>query len=137
MNVNEAFGREAMGLKLGVSNRHRVLGMRNGTGANVSLAIVPIPPEAKDIENRDAKLIEYAKRDLPNPKVSKETVLLTSGPREFTGFRVEYILQGRTFYQSLQTAVFKGYVVGFTTTATSPQELSATLAELKKAITWK
>ena len=138
MNVNEAFGREAMGLRLGGgSNKHRVFGMHDGRGSNTSMVIIPIPPEIKNMEDLDVKLIEYAKRDLPNPKVTKETVLLSSGPHVFTGFRVEYALQGRTIYQSVESTIFKDYLVSFTTTSTSPQNLSATLASLKKVITWK
>jgi len=137
MNVSEAFGREAMGLRLGEHNKSRVFGMHDGRGANTFLSIVAIPPDAKDINTRDQKLIEYAKRDLPNPKITSETVLLSDGPHVFTGFRVQYAIQGQTVFQSLQTTVWKDHVLGFTTTSDSPQALSATLASLKKAITWK
>lgn len=137
MNVSEAFGREAMGMKLGIHNKARVFGMHDGMGTNTFMAIVPLPPDATDAAMRDQKLVEVAKRDLPDAQITKETVYLTDGSHTFTGFRIQYALQGQTFFQSLQSTELKGHLLAFTTTASSAQKLSATLADLKKAITWK
>jgi hypothetical protein len=137
MNVNEAIGREAIGLKAGVRAGNRVFAMQDGKGANVILSILPVPANSSsEVANRKEIIQKALKSQLPNPKFTGEAVSLGDASHDFVTFRLAYTLQDKNIVQSSQSVLVKDHLVDLVITAQSHQQLSAVLKDLQERLSW-
>lgn len=135
MNVNEAFGREALGLKAGITGTSRVYGMHDAQGSSLTVAIVKIPANVT-VTQAYAMMRQALAASFPDPKFSKEPILLSTPGRSFEGFRVEYDVRGIHLVQCRQGVVMGDQVVDITVTAQSHEKLSEALRALKQNLVW-
>jgi hypothetical protein len=137
MNVSEAIGRAALGLKAGVQGdaSGRVFGMHDQMGSSVILAIRAIPPEA-DLADFKPQMQAALKKELPSVRFSNEPVPLGDSAHPALAFRMQYTIEDQPILQSSQAIAVKGYLLVFTITA-PPERLSDVLRELQKRIVWK
>jgi len=135
MNVNEAFGREALGLKGGISGSARVYGMHDAQGSSLTVAILQLPANVT-LAQGYAAMRQNLAASFPDPKFSKEPIMLSAPGRSFEGFRVEYDVRGVHIVQCRQGVVVGDQVVDITVTAQSHEKLSAVLRELKQNLVW-
>lgn len=138
MNVNEAIGREAMGLKAGVDSHAngRVFGMHDGLGASVYLSIRKTPQPEPSLTDLKASLVASTKL-LPNAHVTDEPTLVAGAARPSTGIRAEYTSQGQRIIQSSQIFVAHGYAVMVMVTSGDAKHLSSILTELRSNLIWR
>ena len=116
MNVDEAMGREALGLQAGLDpSSNRVFGMHNEDGDNVMVAIVALPA-GTNVDPVAIKLgmVQIAKSQLPNAKIADESILLGDSTHRFTGFRLTHDIANREIFQSMQILPLNGYALSIT-----------------------
>ena len=138
MNVNEAIGREALGLQAGITQaENRVFGMHDELGSNVMVAIVPVPAGTTlDTAALRAEVTTGLKAQLPNMEISNEPLLLGDSTHRFTGLRGTCAVMNREVFQSLQVVVLNGYAVTITATTTSAEQLQSLLTQLRTLLRW-
>ena len=138
MNVSEAIGRGAIGLKGGVQAGDRVFGMHDEQGASVFVAIRPVPANSSsDVANRKELIQQALKSQLPDPKFSREVISLGNPSHDFVAFRVAYTLEGRNIVQSSQSVLLKDHLLDLVITANSHEQLSAVLRDVRSRLNWK
>jgi hypothetical protein len=138
MNVQEAIGREAVGLKAGVDPQAtgRVFGMHDGLGQSVFVSIKPVPsgPPPADL---NARLEGAMKAQFPGIQFSREPVLLGDTSHRFDGFRAMYALHGQNIFQSFEyTLSPKGYMVSLVLTAPTAEKLTELLRQVQPRLVW-
>lgn len=139
MNVDEALGREALGMQAGINqSTNRVFGMHDEAGTSVTVAIVQIP-EGQEMEPAAAQaaLARVAKAQLPSPHIKDESVLLSDGSHRFSAVRVSYVIRDTAIFQSMQVVQLHGYAVSLTASARSEGELEGLLHQLQKSFEWE
>jgi hypothetical protein len=138
MNVSEAIGRGAIGLKGGVQAGNRVFGMHDGQGASVIVSIQSLPANSSsEVANRKQVIQLALKSQLPDPKFSEEAVSLSDPAHDFVAFRVAYTLEGRNIVQSSQSVLLKDHLLDLIITANSHEQLSEVLRDIQKRLIWK
>lgn len=137
MNVQEAMGRDLIGLKAGVDSNAsgRVFGMHDGMGASVFLSIRAVPP-GTDTSNLESKLQAGLKSELPEIHFSREPILLGDSSHRFDAFRASYVLKDVAIAQTLEYILCKGHLIALTVTAPTPEKLTAVLHDLQSRLQW-
>jgi hypothetical protein len=122
------------------SSPFRVLWIGDNVGRNVALSIVPMPPDAqKDLSKLNDGMKKIAVRQLAQAtelSESEEPFLLGDGAHPFAGFRVTATIHGKQLVQSGQLTLIDGFLMTFTVTGDSDQDLSDALRSLKAALAW-
>lgn len=138
MNVDEALGREALGLQAGLNQTvSRVFGMHDEEGDSVMVTMVPAPAGANaDLAAMKIVLSKTLKAQIPKSEIAEEPILLGDNAHVFTGVRATYTVANREIYQSLQIVFVNGYGVSIATTATSAEQLHALLTQLRGSLQW-
>jgi len=138
MNVNEAVGRDAFGMKPGANHSgNRVFGMHDEAGSNVIVLIARIPGgEDTDASSVNPRLVRMTKAQLPNAQVADETVLLDDSSHHFIALRVNYTAANREMFQSLQVLPLEGYALSLTITAPSAEHLQEVIQQLQSRLHW-
>lgn len=137
MNVNEAFGRAAMGLPAGIEGESagRVFGMHDGEGSSVFLAIRRLPP-GTDVSGLRAKLQDAITKELPSLRCGNEPVALGDAAHTFAAFRCTNEIEGTVIYQAQQAIVLRDHLITITASAPSNEQLTAVLRQLRKNFVW-
>lgn len=138
MNVDEALGREALGLQPGINqSMNRAFGMHDEEGNNVMVGIVPMPggttPDPAALKPAMAKLL---KAQIPGAEIADEAILLGDSVHRFAGLRATYTLTDRAIFQSLQIVFLDGYGVSIATTSSSAEQLQSLLNQLRDSLRW-
>lgn len=138
MNVDEALGREALGLQAGLNQAvSRVFGMHDEEGNSVMVTIVPTPGgENADLPAVKALLSKMLKAQIPTAEIADEPILLGHNAHPFTGVRATYTVADREIYQSLQIVFVNGYGVSIATTAISAEQLQSLLTQVRGSLRW-
>ena len=138
MNVNEAIGRDALGLQAGITQAdNRAFGMHDELGSNVMVAIVPVPAGTiLDTSALKAEVTTGLKAQLPGMEIGNEPQLLGDSTHRFIGLRGTCTVMNREVFQSLQVVVLNGYAVTLTTTTTSAEQLQSLLTQLRGSLRW-
>ena len=138
MNVDEAIGREALGLQAGISqSAYRVFGMRDEDGDNVMVSIVPMPAGGtSDPAELKAGLTKVLKAGIPSSVISDETILLGDGEHRFTGIRATYSVADHELSHSLQIIHFRDYGICIGMTTVSAPKLQSLLGQLRSSFQW-
>lgn len=137
MNVDEAIGRQVLGLQPGVNpSLNRVFGLHDGEGSNVQVMVVPMPGATPDPVATKAMLRAMFKADIPGAKVVDEPILLGDDAHRFVGLRGTHSLANREITQSLQIVIVQGYGICITATALSAEKIESLLPQLRAAISW-
>jgi len=68
--------------------------------------------------------------------VSEEPFLLGNATHPFAGFRVTAAIHGRQIVQSSQLTLLHGFLMSFTITGDSDQDLSEALRSLQASLAW-
>lgn len=137
MNVDEAIGRDAAGLKAGINGDEsgRVFGMHDAAGSSVFLAIKAVPAGA-DTSNLEGKLQQGLRSEMPEIRFGREPILLGDGGHRFAAFRIAYVLKDQPINQTLEYLLFKGHLIAMTVTAPTPEKLTAVLRDLQTRLLW-
>jgi hypothetical protein len=136
INMNQAMGREALGLKSGVDSEGTEFMAHDGQGQNVILTIRKIPADA-DVAKFKPEFQAGLSKALPDPKFSDEPVSFGDSQHRFETFRVTYSAQGREIFQSCQTVFIDGYWVQWLVSSSSNEVLTETLKELRSHLSWQ
>lgn len=138
MNVDEALGREALGLQAGLNQAvNRVFGMHDEEGNSVMVTMVPAPGGTNvDLAAMKTELSKMLKTQIPTAEIGEEPILLGDSAHVFTGVRATYTVANREIYQSLQMVFLNGYGVSIATTATSAEQLHSLLTQLRGSLQW-
>lgn len=138
MNVDEALGREALGLQPGLNQAvSRVFGMHDEEGNSVMVTMVPAPAGTDvNLATMNTVLSKILKTQIPNAEIADEPILLGDDAHPFTGVRATYTVANREIYQSLQIVFVNGYGVSIATTATSVEQLHSLLTQLRGSLRW-
>ncbi len=138
MNVFEAIGRDRLHLQAGLKGAgSRLFGMGDGS-VNTIVGAAPIPPGRSPTPEM---LAENLKRiilpQVPSPKELPETVLLGDAAHPFAAFRYSYLLNGEAIVQSVEITTVNGFVMTFSTTASTEQALTVALQSIQSRLVWK
>jgi hypothetical protein len=138
MNVDEALGREALGLQAGINqSANRAFGMHDEEGNNVMVGIVPMPaatsPDPAAMKSAMAKIL---KAQIPSADVADEAILLGDSAHRFVGLRATYTVANREIFQSLQIIFLNGYGVSIATTSSSAEQLQSLLNQVRGSLQW-
>jgi len=138
MNVDEALGREALGLQAGLNQTvSRVFGMHDEEGNSVMVTMVPAPAGANvNLAAMKTVLSQMLKAQIPGAEIADEPMLLGDDAHPFTGVRATYTVANREIYQSLQIVFLNGYGVSIATTAISAEQLHSLLTQLRGSLQW-
>lgn len=138
MNVDEALGREVLGLQPGLNQAvSRVFGMHDEEGNSVMVTMVPAPMGANvNLAAMKTVLSKTLKAQIPIAEIADEPILLGDDAHPFTGVRATYTVANREIYQSLQIVFVNGYGVSIATTATSAEQLRSLLTQLRGSLQW-
>ena len=138
MNVDEALGREALGLQAGINqSANRAFGMHDEEGNNVMVTIVPIPAGATpDPSALKSAMVKVLKAQIPNAEISDESLLLGDNMHRFAGLHATYTIANQEIFQSLQVVVVNGYAVSIATTSLSAEQLQSLLNQLRASLQW-
>lgn len=138
MNVDEALGREALGLQPGLNQAvSRVFGMHDEEGNSVMVTIVPAPAGANvNLATMKTVLSKMLTAQIPNAEIADEPILLGDAAHPFTGVRATYAVANREIFQSLQIVFVNGYGVSIATTAISAEQLHSLLTQLRGSLQW-
>ncbi|HEX6881333.1 MAG TPA: hypothetical protein VF135_13270 [Terriglobales bacterium] len=141
MNVNEAVGREALGMRAGVSGdiTGRVFGMQDERGSSLIVAINPVPGGTGSIDPELLKKVLAAqlKNSIPSAEFFDEPVVLGDSIHQFTALRLTQKVGEQTLYQSTQLIPLEGYVLNLTVSAPSAERLTQALQQLQPRLIWK
>src|SRR5262249_43346635 len=133
--TSEAMARKYVDPKASSSSPYRVLWVGDHAGRNVSLSIIALPPDApRDLDQLAAGLKKVAFAQLANiPDVHdyKETAILGDATHKFAAFRVAGTVRDITIVQSEQIALVNGFLLSFTLTGRSDQDVSEALQSFK------
>lgn len=137
MNVTEALGREAMGLKAGItgSGSGRVFGMHDGTGSSLFVSVRPLPA-GTDLSDLGVKLREAVTTQIPTLQCADERSVFSDRTHKFVAFRCVNHAQDRTFYQDQQAIVTREHLIMLTLTAPTQEQLSALVHQIRANVTW-
>lgn len=137
MNVNEAIGRDAMGLSAGIdgSASGRVFGMHDLRGTSVIVTVRPIPTGA-DVSNLGARMREAVTKEIPTLKCADESTTIGDAAHKFVAFRCTNTIADRVFYQDQQAVVARNHVIALTLTAPTEERLNALMRQLKTSLVW-
>lgn len=137
MNVNEAVGRDALGMKAGNHSGNRVFGMRDEAGSSVIVTIVRIPSDAEtDSASLKSHLAKMTKSQLPTAQVADEATLLDDSAHHFAALRVYYSAANKEIFQSLQMLPLDGYALSLTLTAPSAKQLQEIIQQVQSRLQW-
>ncbi len=138
MNVDEALGREALGLQAGINqSANRAFGMHDEEGNNVMVTIVPMPAgAAPDPAALKSAMANVLKAQIPSAEISDESLPLGDNLHRFAGLRATYTIANREIFQSLQVVVVNGYAVSIATTSLSAEQLRSLLNQLRGSLQW-
>ena len=140
MARSEDVGRRVVNPDAPTSSPYRVLWVGDSAGRNVTLSIVPLPPEApKDRKQLNESMKKIAIRQLAmatEVTESEEPFLLGDATHPFAGFRVTSTIQGKHLVQSGQLTLVNGLLMSFTVTGDSDQDVSDALHSLKTSLAW-
>lgn len=137
MNVDEAIGRQVLGLQPGMSpSLNRVFGLHDEEGSNVQVMIVPMPGATSDPVAVKAMLKAMFQADIPGARVVDEPILLGDDAHRFVGLRGTHTIANREITQSLQMVIVQGHAIAITATALSAEKIDSLLPQLRAAISW-
>jgi len=119
---------------------YRVLWIGDNVGRNIALSVMPTPPDApKDLKQINESMKKIAIRQLAlatDVTESEEPFLLGNASHPFAGFRVTATIHGQQIVQSSQVTLVHGFLMSFTVTGDSDQDLSDALRSLKSSLAW-
>jgi hypothetical protein len=137
MNVNEAVGRDAMGLKAGVdSSSGRVFGMHDLLGSSVYVSVRPIPP-GTDLSGLGAKLRTAVTKEVANLKCADEQATIGDANHHFVAFRCINHAADQEFYQGEQAIVVRGHLMVLTLTTPTQEKMTALVRQLRASLQWR
>ena len=124
------------GLRAG-AEENRPLWMDSPTGESVILSVHKLPPDAPTDQEQ---VIEAFKRvAFPAQvaaKITREPILIGDARHRFSAFRVSYTVRGVQLASGVQMILIDGYLLNFTITARSDEQVEKTLQALKSRMTW-
>lgn len=119
---------------------YRVLWIGDNAGRNVALSVLPVPPEdSKTLKQINESMKKMAVRQLAmatEVTESEEPFLLGDTTHSFAGFRITETIAGRQIVQSSQVTLINGFLMMFTITADSDQDLADALRSFKASLAW-
>ena len=122
---------------------NRVLSVGDGADLTLSLTLVPLNPhtslEADDLGPGTKKIVldqMASAKDLINVKDYKEPVPWGDPGHRFAAFRVSCTLHGSMRVQSTQLTIVNDFVLLFSVTGSSDQEVSDALRWFKAGMAW-
>jgi hypothetical protein len=138
MNVSEAIGRDRLHLEAGLKGAgSRLFGMGDG-GANTVVGAAPLQPDSlRTPELLAANLKRIILPKVPSPKELPEPVLLGDATHHFAAFRYSYLMNGTPIVQSVEVTVINGFVLTFSTTTSTEQDMSTALRSIQSRLVWK
>jgi hypothetical protein len=124
----------------GQSTPYRVLWIGDSAGRNVALTVMPIPPnQTRDLKQINEIMKKVAIQQLALAKdisLSDEPFLLGDAAHAFAGSRITSTLQGKHLVQSQQLTLINGFLVNFTITGDSDQDVTDALRSFKASLAW-
>ncbi len=138
MNVSEAIGRERLHLQAGLRGAgSRLFGMGDSLANTVVSAAQLRPDSLGTPELLAANLKRVILPQVPSPKELPEPVLLGDATHHFAAFRYSYFLNGAPIVQSVQLTTINGFVMTFSTTASTEQDITTALRSIQAKLVWK
>lgn len=132
--TSEAMARKYVDPKAS-SSPYRVLWVGDRAGRNVSLSIIALPPDApREVDQLAAgmKKVAFAQlANIPDLHDYKETALLGDSAHKFAAFRVAGTVKDVQIVQSEQVGLVNGFLLLFTLTGRSDQDVSEALQSFK------
>jgi hypothetical protein len=139
MALDEVVAQKYLNPERGASS-YRVLWMGDSAGRNVVLSIVALPPDAPtDLDQLAAAMKKVAFAQLARAqdlRESREQVLLGDSAHGFAAFRLTGTVQDTRIVQSAQLTLSNGFLLLFTITGRSDQDVSDAVRSLKSSLTW-
>jgi hypothetical protein len=139
MARDEAIGR----LYINSSSRsspYRVLWIGDNRGRNVTLSVVPAPPDLPpELDGVASKVKQVSRTQLArveNLEEETEPVLLGNAQHKFAAFRFKFNVQDHNIVQSSQLMRTNGFLVWFVLTGSSDQDVTDALQSLKSKLAW-
>lgn len=119
---------------------YRALWIGDNSGRNAALVVMPMPAEApKDLKQLSEHMKKNAVLQLAMATElteSEEPILLGNATHPFVGFRVTSTIHGQQIVQSVQLTMVQGFLMTFTVTGDSDQDLSEALRSLRANLAW-
>jgi hypothetical protein len=118
----------------------RVLWIGDAQGRNVAISVIPVAPsmpsELGEIAN---KLKQNGRSQLANAEnlvEETEPAKLGDVKHQFAAFRLKYTIQGTPLVQSEQVIRKNGFLMIYTATGSSDQDVTEALQSLKARLSW-
>jgi len=122
------------------SSPYRVLWIGDNRGRNVSLSVVPVPPDLpSQLDEVASKFKQVSRQQLArveNLAEETEPVLMGDAQHKFAAFRFKFNVQDHNIVQSAQLTRTRGMLVLFTVTGSSDLDVTDALQSLKSKLTW-